>query len=211
MNRLRQLKSFYYFLPLICLLGNSCGKTKTPPTCENGLSYEHYPSCKCPEGQYQVDNSWACRVVYDMKDPYAANSVFIVGNIPEGFFKGHSRSLYFDFYGNSSLYRSPWGDSNNVVLGFIENGTSIKKLSPIILMAYHAPVSNPETYNFKIDLRQLSNGLGYNDSGQSLVLTGTFTEGAYSKPVDDWKWHVIANGDTSLTPIRSYPASINNQ
>jgi len=189
----------------------SCDKTKAPPTCENGLSYEHHPTCKCPTGQYQVDSSWDCRLIYDVNDPYAAKFAYIVGNIPEGFFRGHSRSLYFDFNGNSSFYRAPWGEANDVVLGLIENGTTVKKLPAITLMAYYAPVSNPETYYFKMALKQLPNGFGYNDSNQSLVLTGTFMEGSNNRPVNDWKWHVVASGDTSLTPARSYPASINNQ
>src|ERR1044071_4287661 len=201
----------YAFMLVIVIFAASCDKRKpaATPTCSNGLDYKTYNDCKCPEGQYQLDGGWDCRVIYDPKNPHASNGQYIVGNIPSGFFEGHGSSVFFHLGTYGDLMRGPTGDSTEVFFWLIENGMSVKRLPSIYALGYYKPVQPiiyPETFTFVIDLKQLAMGLGYNGSGESLMLTGTFIEeNGRSRPKDDWKWNVVAANDTSLTPTRSYP------
>ena len=187
---------------------SSCNRKEAEPTCSNGLDYERYNDCTCPVDKYQIEDYWECRALYDPNDRLASNYVYIAGNIPSGFFKGHDNSLYFLHEG--FINRSRSGEANNVTPGTIDN-RSVKRLSTVNLTGYYKPDIYPGTYYFVMDLKQLPMNLGYNDAGESLVLTGTFTDEFFSKPIDDWKWHVVAANDTTLTPVRSYRASINGK
>ena len=173
---------------------SSCKKEEK--NCDNNLDYNTYADCKCPEGFIQFPNSQICQNFAD------AAGRFMVTNTPEGFFGDNKNQIYFDI-GGTNFLPSPWGQSENVLVGLMENSYTISQKINTEAISYYI---NETKDSFVLDLRKLPDNLGFNSNVEGIFLNGTLNG---STPNADWKWNVTSD-DSSFIPLRTHPASVIN-
>lgn len=174
---------------------SSCTKEKEK-VCDNGLYAPNYIDCKCPIGEIKYPNSNFCDLLV------GAGGKYLVEDLPNGFYENYANKVYYNILG-SNFISAPWGEPQEVIVGFMKNDFEMEKRIRTEAIAYYL---NESTDSFTVDFRKITDEPGYNSNGEGLLLIGTLNG---SNPNDDWKWLIVAEEDSLGTqPLQVIPANI---